>query len=231
MPANVTEFIFFKIRPDIKPEDPKSSEAGESLLTLFNDTKQQHGYLDSAWGRTFEDDDFVVWAVDWTDTRGASRAKLLTPFLQPETEVLTMYTTLTPSMSIKELCKNPVTQLCPLTFPTSLTPDEHSRLNTSLANIRTQELTSPVDDARPLNWFMGHVDRPGIRTHPTSPSGEAFVVLMVIGWESVEAHVKVRDTEQFRGNLEGITDNLLPTGSGLLPGESLGMTHVKFQEL
>lgn len=174
-----------------------------------------------------------IWLTrtDWTDTRGASRAKLLTPYLQPETEVLTMYTTLTPSMSIKQLCENPVTQLCPLTFPTSLTPDEHHRLNTALVNIRTQELESSVVEARPLNWFMGHVDRPGIRMHPTSPSGEAFVILMVIGWESVEAHVKVRETDQFKGNLERISENLLPTGTGLLPGDSLGMTHVKFWEL
>lgn len=78
---------------------------------------------------------------------------------------------------------------------------------------------------------MGHVDRPGVRAHPTSPSGEAFVVFMVIGWKSVEAHVKVRETSQYRGNLSPISDNLLPTGSGLLPGESLGMTHVKFVEL
>ena len=63
MPGNVTEFVFFEVRPDIKPEDPKKSEDGEALLSLFKDTKQQHGFLASAWGRTYEDENFLVWVV------------------------------------------------------------------------------------------------------------------------------------------------------------------------
>lgn len=63
MPASVIEFVFFKIRPDVKPEDPKSNEDGESLLKLFNDTRLQHGYLAGAWGRTIEDTDFIVWVI------------------------------------------------------------------------------------------------------------------------------------------------------------------------
>lgn len=63
MPSAVAEFVFFKIRPDVKPEDPKSSEDGEFLLKLFNDTRLQHGYLAGAWGRTIEDPDFIVWVI------------------------------------------------------------------------------------------------------------------------------------------------------------------------
>lgn len=250
----VIEFVFFKIRPEIKPEAPKTNDESEALLNLLRDTRLQHGYQGGAWGRTVEDENFIVWVIgtrshlchapthsqltkppppkpDWADARGASRAKLLTPFLQPQSEVLTMYITLTPAMGIGELCANPITQLCPFTFPTSLSPDEHNRLNQLLINLRVDGMENTAVEVRPRNWWMGHVDRPGTRAHPTSPSGEAFVVLMVVGWESVEAHLRVRDTEPHRRSMRPIKEWLLPTGSALLPGEGLGLTHVKFVEI
>lgn len=63
MPSAVIEFVFFKIRSDVRPEEPKSSDDSESLLNLFNDTRLQHGYLAGAWGRTIEDPNFIVWVI------------------------------------------------------------------------------------------------------------------------------------------------------------------------
>lgn len=167
----------------------------------------------------------------WSDARGASRAALLIPYLQPQTEVLTMYTTLMPNLDIRELCANPITELCPMTFPTSLTPDEHNKLNQALVNTRIAALKEIPQEVQPRNWWMGHVDRPGKREHPTSPSGEAFVVFILVGWESVEAHKKARETEAYRRHRDEIKGRLLPTGTRLLPGTGLGMTHAKFVEI
>lgn len=59
---NVTEFIFFTVRPDVRPEDP-SNEDGRALLDLFNDAKKQSSYNNSAWGREIENNEIIVWAI------------------------------------------------------------------------------------------------------------------------------------------------------------------------
>lgn len=263
--STVTEVVFFRVRPEVKPEVPESNQDSYNLLGLLRDTKQQHGHMGSAWGRTVEDEDVIVWVIGipppvhppvppkpystllyanetplpaWADARGTAPSVLLQPYLAPTTEVRTLFTTLTPAMDIGALCGNPVTELCPLTFPTSLTPDQHKEVNEALIKLRGEMLENiQVPDGeeaaktvRPRNWSMGHVDRPGIRSHPTSPSGEAFVVFLFIGWESVEAHLRARETEQFQENIKPLKEKMLPTGAGLLPGSGCGMSHAIFRE-
>lgn len=62
MAQNTTEFIFFNVKCDVEPEDP-SSELGEGLLRVFRATQQQSGHYSSAWGRTKEDPNMIVWVV------------------------------------------------------------------------------------------------------------------------------------------------------------------------
>lgn len=64
MPA-VTEFIYFQTKSSVKPEDPSNDE-GAALLQLFKATKSQSGHLSSAWGRTTEDENIIVWAIGWS---------------------------------------------------------------------------------------------------------------------------------------------------------------------
>lgn len=143
-----------------------------------------------------------------------------------------MYTTLTPPLDIGTLCASPVNELCPLTFATSLTPDEYNAVGAALAKTRIELLeNTPNPSDRPHHISMGHVDRPGIRSHPTSPSGEAFVIFIIVGWESVEAHKRARETAQFKENFPPVGEKMLPTGPGLLPGSGWGMSHAKFHEL
>ena len=58
----VTELVYFQLKSTVKPEDP-ANEEGQALLDLFNNTKQQSGYQSSAWGRTKEDENIVVWVI------------------------------------------------------------------------------------------------------------------------------------------------------------------------
>lgn len=62
MSQSVSQFIFFRVKSSVKPEDP-SSEEGEALLNVFCLTKQQNGHQGSAWGRVVEDTDTIVWVV------------------------------------------------------------------------------------------------------------------------------------------------------------------------
>lgn len=71
---------------------------------------------------------------------------------------------------------------------------------------------------------MGHVDRPSKLPHETSPSGHAVVHLLAVGWDSVDAHLKAKDTEKFVESIAPIREKML----AIIPG--LEMKHVSFQK-
>lgn len=58
-----TEFIAFRLKPSVKPEEDESNREGEQLLDLFRETMLQSGHLGSAWGRTLEDKNVVIWVI------------------------------------------------------------------------------------------------------------------------------------------------------------------------
>lgn len=62
MSQGITEFVSFRVKPSVRPEDPDNDE-GQSLLQLFRSTKAQSGHLSSAWGRTVEDENTLVWVL------------------------------------------------------------------------------------------------------------------------------------------------------------------------
>ncbi|KAJ5168747.1 uncharacterized protein N7482_004341 [Penicillium canariense] len=233
MSQNISEFLFFKVKPGVKPEDP-ANEQGEALLRVFRATKQQSGHHSSAWGRTVEDEDTLVWVIapdqrlsDWTDARSSTTVAHLEPFLaetlQPPT---VLYTTLNPPISSTDtLTKNPVTELCSLPFPSNMSVFETRRLNADLINFRTALVEQLPQAAGPRSWAMGHVDRPSVVQHAKSPSGQAMMHFLAVGWESVEAHKKAKETEQFVAAIAPIREKMLP------PVPGLEMKHVSFQKL
>lgn len=72
---------------------------------------------------------------------------------------------------------------------------------------------------------MGHVDRPSLVQHTKSPSGQATLHLLVVGWESIDAHKKARETEQFVSSISPIRKKSL----GAVPG--LEAKHVSFHKI
>lgn len=72
---------------------------------------------------------------------------------------------------------------------------------------------------------MGHVDRPSTIKHGKSPSGMAVLHLLAVGWESVEAHMNAKQTEQFGRSIAPIREKML----GPVPG--LELKHVRFQKV
>lgn len=84
----------------------------------------------------------------WEDSHGKCQADLLAPYLEPNSKVLSFYTTLNPSPSETEtFTTNQVTELATLTFPSSLNPEEHKKLNSDLINLRVA-LTEKLDENR-----------------------------------------------------------------------------------
>ena len=72
---------------------------------------------------------------------------------------------------------------------------------------------------------MGHVDRPSTVQHAKSPSGHAILHLLAIGWETVEAHVQAKETEQFQQAIAPIREKMLP------PVPGLEIKHVSFKKV
>ncbi|KAJ5196042.1 hypothetical protein N7449_006521 [Penicillium cf. viridicatum] len=227
MPQTVSQVIFFRVKPSVKPEDPDNEE-GEALLRIFRTTQHQSGHEHSAWGRTAEDKETIVWVVDWTDPRSTINIHLLDPFLAPENTQppSTLHITFSPPLSCTEtLTKNPVTELCTLSFPSDLDVLALRQINADLINFRTTLVQQLPQSAGPRSWSMGHVDRPSKLTHEKSPSGQAFAHLLAVGWESMEAHLKAKETEKFIQGIAPLREKMLAP----IPG--LEIKHVSFQKI
>ncbi|GAB1194937.1 hypothetical protein BDV32DRAFT_147215 [Aspergillus pseudonomiae] len=225
MALQVSEFIHFQLKSSVKPEDPSNDE-GQALLQLFQTAKHQSGYKSSAWGRTIEDENIIVWVVNWADAHGGIQPQILAPYLEPNTQVSVIFTTLTPSITeTKSLTTNPVTELVALTFPNSLTPEEQKKLNADLIEFRAALTEKLPEGERPKSWAMAQVERPGTLEHEKSPSGQAVLHLLVVGWESVDMHKAARETEEFKRTIAPIREKAIPS----VP--PLGMKHVSFKKV
>ncbi|OOQ85232.1 hypothetical protein PEBR_26846 [Penicillium brasilianum] len=221
-----SEFVFFKVKSDVKPEDP-TSELGEGLMKVFRATQQQSGHYSSAWGRTVEDPNMLVWVIEWTDARCAILSSLLTPFLEEDQPVTAIYATLSPPISsTNTLTENPVTELCFLLVASDMSPYETRQLDADLINFRTALLEQLQQEAAPRSWSMGHVERPRTVKHDKSPNGLATVHLLVVGWETVETHNNAKKTKVFVDGITPIREKLL-----LPPVPELEMKHVRFQKV
>ncbi|KAB8235231.1 hypothetical protein ETB97_009507 [Aspergillus alliaceus] len=225
MALPVSEFIHFQLKSSVKPED-SSNEEGQALLQLFQTTKHQSGYKSSAWGRTVEDQNVIVWVVNWADAHVGIQPQILAPYIEPDTHVSVIFTTLTPSITESDsLTANPVTELVALSFPSSLTPEEQTKLGADLIKFRTALTEMLPEDQRPKSWAMAQVERPGTLEHDKSPSGLVFLLFLAVGWESVEAHEAARETGEFKRTITPIREKAIPS----VP--PLRMKHVSFRKI
>jgi hypothetical protein len=62
MSQSVCQFLFFRVKPSVRPEDPGSDE-GLALLNVFRSAKLESGHRSSAWGRAAEDEHTIVWVI------------------------------------------------------------------------------------------------------------------------------------------------------------------------
>lgn len=164
--------------------------------------------------------------TDWADARGAARTNDLKNFLDPSSEMVTFYATLNPCLADTDvLTKNPITEFVALAFPSSVTPDEHKEINSNLIAFRTALLEKTPENARPVTWSMGQVSRPGTVDHSNSPSGQALVHIITVGWPSIGAHMAARETQVFADAIKPVREKALP------PPKGIEMRHAKLQKI
>ncbi|EAS35711.3 uncharacterized protein CIMG_01065 [Coccidioides immitis RS] len=220
-PSNiVTEFIYFTLKSDVKPED-RENDDGRLFLSALNTVKQSCGYLSSFWGRTIENENNIVWIIEWNDTTGCVPLSLLAPIIEPDTTPIALHTTLTPPPN--GLFTNAsVIELAVLAFPHDLSPPERTSLNNNLINFRS--ICLQLRESEPPSAFlMGWVERPGSVPHQGSESGKAQLVVFVVEWESKEQHEMARKAAEFDRSIAPIREKMLP------PINILQMRHVKLQ--
>ncbi|KAL4895094.1 hypothetical protein BDV59DRAFT_174432 [Aspergillus ambiguus] len=223
--STVAELIYFQPKESVKPEDPSSDE-GQQLLQQFQTAKHQSGYHSSAWGRTVEDEKIIVWVVEWKDAHAGTQPSSLARFLEPNTQVTVVFSTLSPAISSTDtLTQNPVTELCALAFPSSLTPAERRDLCDDLLRFRNALTEQLPAESRPTSWTMGQIERPGALQHEKSPTGQAIVHLLAVGWKSVDAHMAIKQSKEFTESIQPIREKMLP------PVQGLGMKHVSFRKI
>lgn len=118
-----------------------------------------------------------------------------------------------------------MTELCTLPFPSDLDVLAVKQINADLINFRTTLVEQLPQLAGPRSWSMGHVDRPSKLPHEKSPSGQAFAHLLAVGWESMETHLKAKQTDKFIQSIAPLREKMLAP----IPG--LEMKHVSFQKI
>lgn len=112
-----------------------------------------------------------------------------------------------------------------LNFPTSATPEEHKQIDAHLIAFRSALLDKSSDHLKPKSWSTGLVDRPGVEKNHLSPSGEVYIKLLVVGWESREVHMEAKKTDLFKEVITPLRQWMVP------PIHELDMRHVSFKKL
>ncbi|PGH05178.1 hypothetical protein GX51_03077 [Blastomyces parvus] len=97
----------------------------------------------------------------------------------------------------------------------------HQQHEEPKSSSRPSRLTKPG----PPSWLsLGWVERPGTVEHADSPSGEAELAILVIGWESIQEHEAALGTDDFE-------KAIAPIRAKMLPGiKVLEMRYVRFME-
>ncbi|KAH8704847.1 hypothetical protein BGW36DRAFT_392603 [Talaromyces proteolyticus] len=230
----VTEIVYFRLKPSIKPEDSDNHE-GEKLLDLFRETILESGHLGSAWGRSLEDENNLVWVIEWADATNSIQLSRLEPFIDNDgdssnkydpTKLITFFTTLNPPISTTEtLTTNPVTELVNFLMPSDISAENLSKFNRDIVTFRNETQKVQPADIKPVSWSMGHVERPVTIDHRDTPSGKAKAYFMAIGWQSKEKHTAARETKEFKETVAPLRTVMVS------PVKGLEMRHVKFQKI
>jgi hypothetical protein len=82
--SRYTQFIYFRLKPSIKPEEAGNRD-GELFLDILHDATLLSGHVSSAWGRTDEDEHDVVWVIGsfrFVSLRFASFRLYIIPFFK-----------------------------------------------------------------------------------------------------------------------------------------------------
>lgn len=154
---------------------------------------------------------------------------LLDAIIEPDSTPITFHVTMMPPIEkvipdpAKSTEKPPgAVEIAVLAFPDNLELSDKSSLDTSLIDFRSA-LLELKETKPPSSLSMGWVERPSTVKHPDSESGQASLVVIVIGWDSTEDHEAARKTDAFNESISPVREKMLPAI------KVLHMRHVRFQ--
>ncbi|KAL5590073.1 hypothetical protein FOVSG1_011940 [Fusarium oxysporum f. sp. vasinfectum] len=219
-----TEFIFFHILEDVEPESSESAKGGE-LLKFLQEAKHQDGYNWSAWGRTEENKNAVVWIIEWSNEEATISTSILERWASPSPAIVRLRTKLTPSLSsVGGIMSTPCVDVTTMPFVAGTTEEEDSSVREALSTMREAVLNKLPKDLAASYWVMSTWDTRPIVPHPDSPTGRSLLSVLVVGWQSVQQHYDVWKYSDFRSTYIG------PVKAKMLSyPEGLGMTHISLK--
>ncbi|KAF9769935.1 hypothetical protein IL306_012574 [Fusarium sp. DS 682] len=219
-----TEFIFFHLPKEVEPESSENSK-GRELLKLFQEAKHQDGYSWSAWGRTDEDKNALVWVIEWSNEDAAISTSNLESLACPNPAIVKLRTKLTPPLSsVGGITSTPVVDVTTMPFVAGTTAEEDASVREALSTMREAVLTKLPKHLAPSYWVMSTWDTRPVVPHLDSPTGQSLLSILVVGWQSTEQHYEVWKWSDFRPKYVG------PVKAKMLSyPEGIGMKHVSFK--
>ncbi|KAI9673972.1 MAG: hypothetical protein M1817_002178 [Caeruleum heppii] len=235
----VTEICYFPVSPTTTIDDI-SSPAGQIWLDLLDTVRGEWACRKLHWGRQAEDKEMVVLMIEWVTLATFKQFRISTgyeSFYESMSEdfnsvfddpTTVIHVPLTPSISLTaqptttagtpqpDPFTAPIIELVTFYFPRSISPSaqkDFSALFQSFVAILRDE-NVPGSHGEVSGWVEDGIHYEG----QEEEKERAFVA--VLGWDSIEAHMRFRDTEAFKRGIKGLRE----------ASERVTMVHVEFEE-
>ncbi|PNP76445.1 hypothetical protein FNYG_10231 [Fusarium nygamai] len=225
MDANkvITEFIYFHLPEEVKPESIQDPD-GKRILNLFKEAKLQDGYNWSAWGRSEEDRNALVWVIEWSNEDSTISVNELENLACPSPAIVKLRTILTPTLSsVGGINAAPIVDLTTMPFVAGLSVDDDAGTREVLSTMREAVLNKLPKDLAPSYWVMSTWDTRPVVPHPESPTGQSVLSVLVVGWQSTQQHYDIWKLQDFRSKYIGpVKAKMLSYPAGI------GMKHIAF---
>ncbi|KAF5725012.1 hypothetical protein FMUND_250 [Fusarium mundagurra] len=186
MDANkvTTEFIYFHLPEEVKPESIQDPN-GTRILNLFHEAKLQDGYNWSAWGRSEEDRNALVWVIanetwfgsnlEWSNEDSTISINELENLACPSPAIVKLRTNLTPTLSsVGGINSAPIVDLTTMPFVAGMSVEDDASTREVLSTMREAVLNKLPEDLAPSYWVMSTWDTRPVVPHPESPTGQNF---------------------------------------------------------
>ncbi|KAL9043479.1 MAG: hypothetical protein Q9214_003337 [Letrouitia sp. 1 TL-2023] len=192
MAIPATEVVSLPLIPGLDIEDPNTA-AGKIWSDTLALLRDQEGYQRSYYGRHVENWDSVdAHAKFTTQTYYETMVKNITSILDSPVNIIhTNFSPHPPSPAVSST----VTEVVALYFPSTISDSEKSSFEESIQKFKK----ICEDHAKDYNgfasgWVVEELEHEEIE-------GKAKVYHCLLGWESVEAHLAFRETQEFQDNI------------------------------
>ncbi|PVH89440.1 hypothetical protein DL98DRAFT_508503 [Cadophora sp. DSE1049] len=200
MGTPVTEIAYITLKPDT--DISGSSDAAKAWKEGLTVIAKQEGYRGSSYGRAIESPDLLMWFIDW-DSIDSHIKFTNSPAYAPFKDSLSALMTAVHfhHVPFKPFPPTILTRAPVIEFATFLDTEPHflSNVDKFMSGIGTPEKCYGGAWGDSVEMDVGkHSDG--------SVKGKATVLL--IGWESKEAHMKFRETEVFEKNIGHLREGM-----------------------